>query len=335
MTLLRCLVVILILTGTRPLAAATVHPPLEALRRAEAPVMRAEVQSVDREAATVKLARLEGLAGDSREQLLLNVPRGLLPSIATGDQVIVAYDDRMRVSRKPGVKVQTEAGALLSPEGLEPAWLQDTPRFAAWFRAGHAATEAAPEWRLQVTAGLLEADAALHNFYAAELAHRPLWMRDPTDAEHAAVLALIVNADAHPAARARLLIAAAKLAPVWGPEALVSAAAQVLAHSPVQPSCSDTLGNPDTVVYAALDTLELLGQPASPASLERWLAHPSPHLIERVLLTLRAHHPDLEAAALDRLTARQRLPVDLRRFLDDHRRRLPAPSLPPREITTP
>jgi hypothetical protein len=334
MTLLRCLALLLVL-GASSLFAATVHPPLEALRRGGAVVLRAQVTAFDATAATVELSTIEVLAGDGRERITLAVPRGLLPDVAVGDRVIAAYDDRQKVARKPGIKVQTETGALLSPEGLEPAWLKDTPDLAAWFRAEHAAVEADPAWRVQVTAGLQEADPALHNFYAAELALRPLWMRELTTGERSAALALIGNTDAHPAARARLLIAAAKLAPAWGQDALVSAAREVLAHGPVHPACADALANPDTAVYAALDTLELLGQPADPALLERWLAHPSPHLIERVLLTLRGHDPDLERQALDRLAARQRLSLMVRQFLDDHRRRLPAPSLQPRETSTP
>lgn len=335
MTLLRCLALLLFLLGASPTLAATVHPPLEALRRSGAVVMRAEVRGVDATAATVELGAIEVLAGEGRERITLAVPRGLLAEVAIGDRVIAAYDDRQKVARKPGVKVQTETGALLSPEGLEPAWLQDTAALAAWFRADHAATEAEPGWRAQVAKGLAASDPALHNFYAAELALRPLWMREPTPAERTAALTLISNADAHPAARARLLIAAAKLAPAWNKDALLSAAREVLAHSPVQAGCADALANPDTAVYAALDTLELLGQPAAPALLERWLAHPSPHLIERVLLTLRSHDPNLERSALDRLAARQRLSLTVRQFLDDHRRRLPAPPLQPRETSTP
>lgn len=335
MTLLRCLALLLLLLGSRPAAAATVHPPLEALRRAGAVVVRADVRASDPAAATVELQVLEVLAGEGRERITLHVPRGLLPDIAVGDRVIAAYGDRRKVARKPGVQVQTDTGALLSPEGLEPAWLRDDPAVAAWFRADHAAVESDPAWRAQVTAGLQAADPSLHNFHAAELALRPLWMREPQPAEREAALALIANPDAHPAARARLLIAAAKLAPVWGREALIAAAQAILRDGAVQFACADALSNPDTATYAALDTLELLGQPATPQLLERWLAHPSPHLVERVLLTLRGHDPELERAAIDRLAARQRLPVTLRRFLDDHRRRLPAPSLPPRETSTP
>lgn len=335
MTSLRCLALLLLLLGARLAAAATVHPPLEALRRSGAVVMRAEVRGVDATSATIELSAIEVLAGSGREQITLSVPRGLLSMVAVGDRVIAAYDDRQKVARKPGVKVQTETGTLLSPEGLEPAWLQDTPELAAWFRTDPAALESDPAWRAQVAAGLSAADPALHNFHAAELALRPLWMREPTADERSAVLALIGNADTHPAARARLLIAAAKLAPVWGKDELRSAAREVLAHSPVQAGCADALSNPDTAVYAALDTLELLGEPAAPGLLERWLAHPSPHLIERVLLTLRGHDPDLERQALDRLAARQRLSLAVRQFLDDHRRRLPAPPLQPRETSNP
>jgi hypothetical protein len=335
MTLLRGLALLVLLLLARFAAAATVHPPLEALRRSGAVVMRAEVSGIDATAATVELTAVEVLAGQGRERITLAVPRGLLADVAVGDRVIAAYDDRQKVARKPGVKVQTETGVLLSPEGLEPAWLKDTPEYAAWFRADHAAVEADSRWREQVTEGLGEADPALHNFHAAELALRPLWMREPTPTERTAALTLIRNADAHPAARARLLIAAAKLASAWDKDALLSAAREVLAHSPVQAGCADALANPDTAVYAALDTLELLGEPAAPELLERWLAHPSPHLIERVLLTLRGHDPDLERQALDRLAARQRLSPAVRQFLDDPRRRLPAPSLQPQETSTP
>lgn len=335
MTLLRCLALLFLLLGARLVSAATVHPPLEALRRSGAVVMRAEIRAVDASAATVELSATEVLAGNGRERITLAVPRGLLSDIVVGDRVIAAYDDRQKVSRKPGVKVQTETGALLSPEGLEPAWLKDTPELAAWFRAAHTEVEADAAWRTQVTAGLAATDPALHNFYAAELALRPSWMRAPSENERAAALALIANTDAHPAARARLLIAATKLAPAWGRDALVAAAREVLAHSPVHLPCADALSNPDTAVYAALDTLELLGQPADPELLQRWLTHRSPHLLERVLLTLRRHDPNLERAALERLAARQRLSVAVRQFLDDHRRRLPAPSLPSRETSTP
>ncbi|MCU0754086.1 MAG: hypothetical protein MUE46_03060 [Xanthomonadales bacterium] len=334
MTLRSLVLGFLMLTAGTTLAAP-VHPPLEALRRSKAVVVRAEVAALDVTAVTVDLAIREVLAGEGRERITLSVPRGLLGDIAVGDRMIVAYGDRRKVARKPGVQVQTETGTLLSPEGLEPAWLRDDPDLAARFRPEHADLEASAEWRIRVTSGLHDADPDAHNFFAAELALRPLWMREPQPAEREAALALMRNVDAHPAARARLLIAAAKVAPAWGSEALAETARAILAHSPVQGHCADALANPDTAVYAALDTLELLGQPADPQLLQRWLVHPSPHLVERVLLTLRNHDADLERSALDQLSARQRLPITMRRFLDDHRRRLPAPSLPPRETSTP
>jgi hypothetical protein len=330
------LAAVLFLLGPGAAFAAAVHPPLEALRRGNAVVVRAEVASVDAAAATVELAIVEVLAGEGRERITLAVPRGLLPEVAPGDPVIAAYGDRQRVAGKPGVQVQTEAGTLLAPAGLEPVWLRDDPSTAARFRPAHRDLEARAEWRATVSAGLREADPQLHNFYSAELALRPSWMREPEAAEKAAALALIANPDAHPAARARLLIAAATVAPSWGRDALLTAARTVLAASPVQTACADALMNPDTVVYAALDTLELLGEPAAPALLERWFAHPSPHLIERLLLTLRSRDPALERAALERLANRQRLPVALRQFLDDHRRRMPTAPLPSsNETSTP
>lgn len=299
--------------------ARPVETPLEAVREAPAVTVAATVVALDPAAATIEIDIDEALRGEASGRATLKVMPSVQAHLAVGERYLMVYADRRKVPEKPGTFAPIDP-VLLAPTGFEPAVLRDTASNRALLADTHAAVERSDRYRGQVIAGLASVDPHLQNLNSAELAYRPRWWADLSARERAAVLALIDNPDAHPAARARLLIEAARYRSLFGKDVLAASARRIVAEAPI--AASDGLYNPEQIVFAAFDTLDLMAMPVPEAALRRWLRHSRAALSERALLGLRALDPALEREALDQVLADNLLPTATRTFLLDHQRRL-------------
>lgn len=301
--------------------AAKLKPPLEMLRTGPSVTAVGTIEQLLPDEQRIVFRAEQTLHGKGRPEIVLRVDGKVIDRLGESQRVVLVYSDVDEVPGKLRTYRQSEEGVVLSTDGAEPALFLATPDVIAMFQPAHAAVEQQPAYRARVLEGIKLADRHLANLFSAELALRPSWWQTMSSEELDSLLEVIADDSAHPASRARLLLAAQQHPSSLERERLLPIAESILGHSSTEHPTSG-LFNHELVVFAAFDIFE--NQSAAPpaALLSRWVMAANPYLAERALLALRGIDPALERQALTAALQSNLLASSTRRFLLDHLRRL-------------
>lgn len=301
--------------------AAQVQPPLLAMSNPNLGVVAGEMLAVSSDPPSIQFRIEERLRGDGSGELRMRVNRQDLALLAPGGGYLAVYTDQMPAPLKPRKMLRVaDSTRLMTFEGVELSLFRDTPEMRALLTADPVEASHKPDYRQRVFAGLASSDPQMADLWSGELALRAQRLSPFSGAEQSAIEDFVRSARSPERARARLLLLAHDRQPLFGADWYVSAAAEILDHTPVH-------GEPDAIsqnlIYAALTIAMAHPQALREQTLEAWLAS-SPVLAESAALALRNRSPESERAALDRVLARALMPQVTRQFLEQHRQRLPA-----------
>lgn len=305
-----------------PLHAAEMRPPLQELRNPTYTLIVAERldQAVEEGRMTVRV--IEVMRGDREVsgEIELLVEAGDPAYVEPGVRYLLFYSDVERVNFKPRAEVRRpDRRRLLHIEGADPAVFPDTPAMRVLLDPAHSENEKSPGYRDVVMAGLGSDDPAMVDLWSAEWALRPATFGDVKASEAELLRGIAEDASQRSAARARILLFGSERS---GPEEVcrfARSATRVLERTEPELLIENT--GLSQLIYASLSVVRKHPDPASPASLEKWLKA-TPPLAENAALALRAIDPDLERTAVQTAIADEGTPEPTRTFLADHMRRL-------------
>jgi hypothetical protein len=315
----------LLLAHSSPVVhAKALQPPSQWLDAATNNTIVAEVIGIDLggKLSLKKLADIHGQKAAPSE-LTLTTPPWLLTKLSPGQRYVIAYTAYTRSAVKPKTLVAIPTGpTLLIGPGLEPALFLDSPsaRKLLTPTPRKIADVSRPDLDF-VLAGLASGDGQYQNYFAAELALRPELQVLLTATDEAQISAFVRNPQAHPSARALLLISTTQRTASAPPPWIDAAASDILAGlSETGHQRADDFSA--ALANAAFSVLQGHKTFIALPTLARWIGSDSPPLAEQALLMIRQQAPTQERSLAEAALSLSLLQAETRTFLHDHLRRL-------------
>jgi hypothetical protein len=305
-------------------SAERLEPPLRLLYNPLNVLVSGKVDEINPQGRIV-FARQDVLSAKTRPPELIDVkvPTQILADVKIGETYLLAYSSYVRDPRKPEALIGSTVGpVLIVSEGLEPALFRDTAEMRKLLKLGR--SEHALESRSSLDlllAALKSDDPQLQNLAAAQITMEPELLQRIKPTDLPAIKALLANDRAHPAARARLLVAANRHPEQLGREWPAEMALAIITTTPIDLNLTKTLDSGE-LVLSAFDIVSTLTSDLPLASIVRWIGSTNPGIAERALLIVRKQAPDQERAAIQHALDDSSLAPLTRQFLQDHLRRL-------------
>ncbi|QBB71903.1 hypothetical protein ELE36_16910 [Pseudolysobacter antarcticus] len=305
-------------------SAERLEPPLELLYNPLNVLVSGKVDEINPQGRIV-FARQDVLSAKIRPPELIDVrvPTQTLADVKVGESYLLGYSIYARDPRKPEALIGSPLGpVLIVSEGLEPALFRDTAEVRKLLKLGR--SEHGRESRSSLDlllAALKSDDSQLQNLAAAQITMEPELLQRIKPSDLPAIKALVANDQAHPAARAILLVAANRhpqqLGQAWPTEMALS----ILTTTPIDLNLTKSL-DLGQLVLSAFDMLSTLSSDLPLASVTRWIGSANSGIAERALLIVRKQAPDQERVAIQQALDDSTLAPLTREFLQDHLRRL-------------
>ena len=304
--------------------AERLQPPLELLYNPLNVLVSGKVDEINPQGRIV-FARQDVLSAKTRPPELIDVrvPVQTLAEVKVGENYVLAYSNYVRDPRKPEALIGSPVGpVLIVSEGLEPALFRDTAEVRKLLKLGR--SEHGRESRSSLDlllAALKNNDPQLQNLAAAQITMEPELLQQIKPTDLPAIKTLVGNDQAHPAARAILLVAANRHPQQLGREWPAEMALAIITTTPIDLNLTKSLDS-GQLVLSAFDMLATPSGDLPLASVTRWIGSSNPGIAERALLIVRKQSPDQERAAIQHALDDASLTPLTRQFLQDHLRRL-------------
>jgi len=304
--------------------AERLQPPLELLYNPLNVLVSGKVDEINPQGRIV-FARQDVLSAKTRPPELIDVrvPVQTLAEVKVGENYVLAYSNYVRDPRKPEAMIGSQVGpVLIVSEGLEPALFRDTAEVRKLLKLGR--SEHGRESRSSLDlllAALKNNDPQLQNLAAAQITMEPELLQQIKPTDLPAIKTLVGNDQAHPAARAILLVAANRHPQQLGREWPAEMALAIITTTPIDLNLTKSLDS-GQLVLSAFDMLATPSGDLPLASVTRWIGSSNPGIAERALLIVRKQSPDQERAAIQHALDDASLAPLTRQFLQDHLRRL-------------
>jgi len=304
--------------------AERLQPPLELLYNPLNVLVSGKVDEINPQGRIV-FARQDVLSAKTRPPELIDVrvPVQTLAEVKVGENYVLAYSNYVRDPRKPEAMIGSQVGpVLIVSEGLEPALFRDTAEVRKLLKLGR--SEHGRESRSSLDlllAALKNNDPQLQNLAAAQITMEPELLQRIKPTDLPAIKTLVGNDQAHPAARAILLVAANRHPQQLGREWPAEMALAIITTTPIDLNLTKSLDS-GQLVLSAFDMLATPSGDLPLASVTRWIGSSNPGIAERALLIVRKQSPDQERAAIQHALDDASLAPLTRQFLQDHLRRL-------------
>jgi len=304
--------------------AERLQPPLELLYNPLNVLVSGKVDEINPQGRIV-FARQDVLSAKTRPPELIDVrvPVQTLAEVKVGENYVLAYSNYVRDPRKPEALIGSPVGpVLIVSEGLEPALFRDSAEVRKLLKLGR--SEHGRESRSSLDlllAALKSDDPQLQNLAAAQITMEPELLQRIKPTDLPAIKTLVGNDQAHPAARAILLVAANRHPQQLGREWPAEMALAIITTTSIDLNLTKSLDS-GQLVLSAFDMLATPSGDLPLASVTRWIGSSNPGIAERALLIVRKQSPDQERAAIQHALDDASLAPLTRQFLQDHLRRL-------------